>query len=59
MALHLEVMASLENGFRIVAGSEAYSSICKIIAEEAADLMAVQEKGMANHYTDSPLKGAV
>ena len=52
-------MASLENGFRIVAGSEAYSSICKIIAEEAADLMAVQEKGMANHYTDSPLKGAV
>ena len=38
-----------KDGFRIVAGSEAYSSTCKTIAKEAADLMGVQEKGMANH----------
>ena len=37
-----------KDGFRIVAGSEAYSSTCKTIAKEAADLMGVQEKGMAN-----------
>jgi hypothetical protein len=46
-----------KNGFRTAAGSEAYGSTCRTIAEEAADLMTVQEKGMANHYTDSPLQG--
>jgi hypothetical protein len=30
-----------KDGFRTVAGSEAYSSTCRTIAEEAADLMAV------------------
>jgi Protein of unknown function (DUF3632) len=38
-----------KDGFRTVAGSEAYSSTCRTIAEEAADLMGVQEKGWANH----------
>ena len=33
-----------KKGFRTVTGSEAYSSTCRTIAEEAADLMAVQEK---------------
>ena len=38
-----------KDGFRTVAGSEAYSSTCRTIAKEAADLMDVQEKGMAKH----------
>jgi hypothetical protein len=38
-----------KDGFRTVAGSEAYSSTCRTITEEAADLMGVQEQGMANH----------
>jgi Protein of unknown function (DUF3632) len=44
-----------KDGFRAVAGSETYSSTCRTIAEEAADLMGMEEKGMANHYTESPL----
>ena len=38
-----------KDGFRTAAGSEEYSSTCRTIAEEAADLMVMQEKGMANH----------
>ena len=47
MALHLGQMATWKAGFKNVASSEAYSSTCRTIAEEAADLMGVQEKGMA------------
>jgi Protein of unknown function (DUF3632) len=46
-----------KDGFRTVAGNEAYSSTCRTIAEEAADLMGMQEKDMANHYIASPLEG--
>ena len=38
-------------------GSKAYSSTCRTIAKEAADLMGMQEEGMANHYIGSPLEG--
>jgi Protein of unknown function (DUF3632) len=41
-----------KDGFRAVAGSsEAYSSTCRTIAEEAADLMGMQEKGMCYDLT--------
>ena len=40
-----------KDGFRTVAGSEAYSSTCRTIAEQAADLMGVQEKCMCYDLT--------
>ncbi|RMZ84867.1 hypothetical protein DV738_g254, partial [Chaetothyriales sp. CBS 135597] len=41
--------------FRAIARNEAYGSTCRDLAERAADLMAIQEKGLANGYPESPL----
>jgi hypothetical protein len=45
-----------KDGFRTTTGSEAYSSTCRTIAEEAADLMGVQEKGIGESL-ESHLQG--
>ncbi|RMZ84868.1 hypothetical protein DV738_g255, partial [Chaetothyriales sp. CBS 135597] len=48
---------SWKAGFKKAAGNEAaYSLTCRNLAERAADLMSLQEKGLENGYPVSPLK---